>query len=182
MEFDLNSNYDGVLMYLVHRGESSFNQVFSDANGVWNDYYQVGASSYGVAETNIALYPDAEILSSNHVKKTPALLFVLVEGGQMTQLLSKLSGTPSYNKIRNEFVRLIKWRNENPSKGIGSGDPNISDADGKGGIGLFDVFRLDCDQLPESLKGLCDLLEGFKWLLLLLIILLALTMIKKIID
>lgn len=145
--------YDGILMYVIHDGYPAANQIVSDANGVWYDETDhPAASMYGVAETNVAEDPDAEILNQTHINRLPTLLFVRVTGGQMTAILSRLEGTVPQSRIRTEFRRLL---NQEPqyTAGQGSGTDDLLELDGRGGF-----FGLG---LGEGLGGCPKWLPGW---------------------
>ena len=129
-----SSEYDGILMYVVHEGGASANQVISDANTVWfEENGDVRASMYGVAETNVAEDPQSEILSQTNINRLPTLLFVRVTNGQMTAILSRKEGTVPQSRIRTEFRRLLK---QEPvyTPGEGGGTDDIIDLNGRGGF------------------------------------------------
>ena len=132
-----SGNYDGVLMYVVHQGITpEVNHVISAANQVWSDENDhPAASMYGVGETDISQFPDAEILSQTRINTIPTLLFCRVEDNVITSILSRLEGNVSEAKIRSEFKRILSKEPSNES-GEGSGDDDLFEADGKGGLGI----------------------------------------------
>ncbi|MEZ4991896.1 MAG: hypothetical protein R2824_15855 [Saprospiraceae bacterium] len=170
-----SSQYDGILMYVVHEGGQAYNQVFSDANTVWfEESDHVSASQYGVAETNVAEYPEAEILQQTHINRLPTLLFVRVTDGQMTAILSRLEGTVPQSRIRSEFRRLL---NKEPvySSGEGGGSDDLIDLSGRGGffgLGLGD--GLGCPKWMPT--WICDFPL---WIVLLIIVLTGYLLIRK---
>ncbi|PHN00764.1 hypothetical protein [Flavilitoribacter nigricans] len=129
-----SSDYDGILMYVVHEGGPSANQVISDANTVWfEENGDVRASMYGVAETDVTQDPEAEILSQTNISRLPTLLFVRVINGQMTAILSRKEGTVPQSRIRTEFRRLLK---QEPvyEPGDGGGTDDLIEMNGRGGF------------------------------------------------
>ena len=151
-----SKEYDGILMYVVHEGGQAANQVISDANTVWfEEKEDLRASLYGVAETNVAQDPEAEILSQTNINRLPTLLFVRVTGGQMTAILSRKEGTVPQSRIRSEFRRLLK-REPVYTSGEGGETDDIIDMNGSGGFfGLN--FGEGIGGCPKWMPGwICD--------------------------
>lgn len=170
------AEYDGILMYVVHRGmDQTANQVFSAAGQVWFDENSHPAASlYGVAETDIKAEPDAEIIDQVNFKKYPTLLFCRVKDGQIVAVLSRLEGAASYKEIQARFLKHLKAE-PTTKPGEGGGEDDFWNADGSGGLGLGigDLFKGGC---PSWLPNwICDFPV---WLFALLIILLVLVTIK----
>lgn len=170
-----SSQYDGILMYVVHEGGTAYNQVFSDANTVWfEENSHISASMYGVAETNVVELPNAEILQQTNINRLPTLLFVRVTNGQMTAILSRKEGIVPQSRIRTEFRRLL---NKEPvyEPGEGGGSEDLIDMSGRGGffgLGLGD--GLGC---PRWMPGwICDFPL---WIVLLIIVLIGYLLIRK---
>ena len=159
----LTSEYDGILMYVIHQGGQAANQIISDANQVWfEENEHVSASMYGVAETNIEQHPDAEILQQTQINRLPTILFVRVSGGQMTAILSRKDGTVPQSRIRSEFKRLLNREPVYESGAGGSKDEWI-DGNGEGGLGIGKCSSW----MPDFI---CGLPTWMGWLALAIII------------
>jgi hypothetical protein len=172
-EFLGAENNDGVLMYVIHRGiDQLTNQVLTAANNVWNDVEHPSISLYGVAETNALTFPDAEIMAQTHIDTYPTILFVKVQDNQMIAILSRIEGGSTYNKIKREYLRVLKAEGNGTGQG---GQEDLFDANGSGlGIGLGKLFG--CPRFLPS--WICQ----FPALLFVLILIVVILFMKKIIS
>lgn len=181
-DFFLGSeDYDGLLLYVVHNGlDQTTIQVIEAAEQVFENYgTHPIASPYGVGATNVAEFPDAEILAQIEIDRFPTLLFVKVEDNQMTGLFNRFSGGVSYNKIKREFVRLLEIGDiEIEGVGAGAGEGWFEQRNENGiGLGLGNLFGFNCYRyLPDWFCGFPILLFV---LLLVILSLFTLKLVQK---
>ncbi len=166
------ADWNGVLMYVVYKGlDTEVNTLISNANQVWADHSDhEKASQFGVAETDVVIDPNADILKVARIRRYPTLLFVRVEDNKASKLLNRIEGAASYDQISREYLRLLGRRRSN-EEGEGSGDPDLIESDGPGGgwgLGLgTGAYEKNC---PPWMPSFMCKLPIWLWILIAILI------------
>lgn len=132
---------------------------------------------------SVTFEPDGEEERVLGIQKTPTVVFY---DQDVQRAVSKLSGSKLTEENVYQVTRQLFTLEADGAGGYidQHGDTvtvnDLMDGSGKGGFGLFDVARFDCETyLPENMRWMCSALDGFRWMITLMLIVLIISLLRR---